>query len=260
VNHSRQLSLAALDPPNHPSRLDYDETEIAALADSMRDVGLINPILVEPNGERFTIIAGDQRVRAARLLGWTHITATTHEPTNHHQTTQLRLAENLQRSDLSPIEEARELYRLQHDHHLTTPQIARLVRRREPWVDQRLALLQLPDDLGPLVHTRRMAIAGALALARCDDERHRNYLTQYAINEGASAHTIAMWVESWRVTHDLAQSAGAPPPPLFAPSGAPVVYMQCSTCHGQFPHTDLRIARHCDPCLEILNQPTPAHP
>jgi len=260
MTETRQLSLAALDPPAPPPPPHPDQTRNSPPPHPNPAGGLINPILVEPTGERFTIIAGDQRARAAHLLGWTHINATIREPTNHHQTTQLRLAENLQRSDLSPIEEARELYQLQHDHHKTIPQIARLVRRRELWVEQRLALLLLPDDLGPLVHQRQLAIAAALALARCDDERHRNYLTQYAINEGASAHTIAMWVESWRLTHNLAQSTGAPPPPLFAPSGAPVVYMQCSTCHAQFPHTDLRIARHCDACLEILNQPTSTPP
>jgi ParB family chromosome partitioning protein len=251
----RELSVHLIDPPATPARLDHDVEELNQLADSIKAHGLINAITVKPDGERYQIIAGHQRWLAHKLAGLERIRCTIRGDVTDQFADKLRVHENLQRNDLSPIEEALELRRLRDADHLTIDQVGLIVRRRPDWVEMRLKLLELPDDLGPLVHSRRLAIGAALALARCTDDHHRQYLTQYALNDGASVTTVAAWIESWRLTAARDPNDASIAPPLIAPGGQPIVLLPCAVCEHMLDHKQLLLVRLCPTCCENIHAP-----
>lgn len=253
----QDIPLGLIDPPTEPLRIDVDPLELEHLADSMRTDGQLQPIGVTTNDDRYTILYGHRRYLAAQLLCWPSIAAlvTTDHPRTHDALRQL--AENSQRSDLSPMEDAIALWRLVTEHDLTIPQLARAAHRRPEWVQARIELLNLPPELKAQVHTRAMSVAAATALARCTDPAHRANLIAYAMSSGASAHVIAQWVTSWRFSIENNPDA-APPLPAAAPDGArPIVQLPCPVCGEPHDYTKMILTRLCQPCHHLVTHPTP---
>jgi ParB family chromosome partitioning protein len=225
-----------------------DDSELQELADSIKLHGLINPIHVKPHGPRYEIIAGHRRYMAHERNGAITIRAEVIAADSGTNTNAIQFAENFQRSDLSPIEEARALC-LEHEQSgKSIQQIASMVRRSPEWVEARMALMDLPDDLGPLVHTRRLAIASAQALAKCHDDTHRRYLTDYCINSGASAGTIGAWVQQWH-TEQLQSPGVAPTLPHQPLDGErPTIQLPCWSCRTPYDYSKMAIVRMCPAC------------
>ena len=247
-----QIPIDLIDPPQSADRLTIDETKLLELRDSIADLGLIQPIEVIPRGARYEIVHGHRRYLASKMLASQTIDALMRDNDSEAVSAGRKFAENLHRANLSPIEEARALSLALEALNLDSAGLARFARRREAWVEGRLSLLDLPDDLGPLVHTRELPIGAALALARCSDAEHRAYLTSYAITSGASVHVIAQWVEVWK--HQQLHNPGqAPPRPILPAAGERVtVQLPCYTCHVPNDHEQMVIARICRSCAEIL--------
>jgi len=245
------LPLGLIDPPPTAHRLSMDEAELAELSASIRSLGLINPIRVAPAGERYHIIAGHRRFLAVQQLGRDTIAAVIDRTDDRQQLAGKQLAENFHRSDLSPIEEARALAIAQRELELDITRLAALTKKRTAWIEARLALLALPDDLGPLVHTRKLAIAAAHALARCTDLAHRTFLADYTISSGASASVITEWVNAWRTSQQTNPAAPPPAPTLPLDGQRPVIQLPCWICQTAHDHTRMAIVRVCASCHSL---------
>jgi ParB/RepB/Spo0J family partition protein len=144
---SRDIELALIDPDLAQPRKYFDPTALEELAQSMAANGLATPILVRPVGPRYTLVAGERRWRAAQQLGWTTIPADVRDlaPDEAHW---LALAENIQRADLTPIEEARA-FEARLAGGLTQEALGQRIGKTQSYVAQKLRLLRLP---GALVH------------------------------------------------------------------------------------------------------------
>lgn len=251
---TRMIPIGLIDEPIHAHRLSMDETAMNQLADSIRKSGLINAIQVSANNGRFTIIAGHRRYLAHHAIGAHEIRADVIDPNTSTTANEIQFAENFQRSDLSPIEEARALAMEQEQTGHTTNQIALMVKRTPEWVESRLALLDLPDDLGPLVHTKALAINAAFILARCTDQTHREHLTNYCINSGASSSVIRAWVDQWRLDQEQ-RPEQAPTLPLPADAGQrPVISLPCFSCTNPTDYTTMPIVRFCPSCFDLMKK------
>ncbi len=250
----RVIVLELIDPPSEDDRLERSDESIHRLAASIQAEGLINPVTVEAKGERYECVAGWTRCLALRWLQHQTVRAIVHEPMNQSQRRRIRFAENIQRENLSPIEEAARLHALQHDEHLSIGQLATLSRRSEAWVTTRLELLDIPEDLQSLVHSKQLALASALALAKCKDDTHRSYLTQYAMLDGATVEVVRSWVRTWEMSVAENPTEQAPLPPM-PPVGQPVtIMMSCARCFASTDHRQLRIVRICPTCSgEVAN-------
>lgn len=248
MNQTLNVDLGLIDPPIHAHRLSMDPHQLTELADSIKINGLINPIHLKPNGPRYEIVAGHRRYVAHVQNGATTIRAEIITSDSGTNTNAIQFAENFQRADLSPIEEARALHLEYNQSGKTIQQLASMVRRSPEWVEARMALMDLPDDLGPLVHTRRLAIASAIALARCTNEEHRRYLTDYCINSGASSGTISAWVQQWDT--EQMQSPGVAPTLPTAPltGERPTIQLPCWSCRSPFDYSKMAIVRMCPTC------------
>lgn len=146
----RTLRMAEIDPKADQPRRNFDAEALSQLADSIAANGILQPILVRETGERYEIIAGERRFRAARLAGLTEIPALVLEA-DDEAAAKYALIENLQREDLNPYEEAAAIRKLMDEYGLSQEQVAGSIGRSRSAVANALRLLDLPEDAVKLV-------------------------------------------------------------------------------------------------------------
>jgi ParB family chromosome partitioning protein len=139
----REVPINSIDPNPDQPRKYFDEENLKTLAASLKEHGLIQPIVVQKKGDRYTIIAGERRWRAARMAGLTRIPAVEKDEIAPQTMKEWALIENIQRQDLNPVEEAEAIMSLMQDYHLTQEQVAQRVGRSRSAVANLLRLLTL---------------------------------------------------------------------------------------------------------------------
>lgn len=161
----QELSLEAIEPGRYQPRSAMDPEKLEALAESIRSQGLVQPVIVRPLAKagRYELIAGERRWRASQLAGKTTIPAIIREVADE-ATLALALIENIQREDLSPIEEALALRRLITEFDLTHEQAAKQVGRSRAGVSNLLRLLELAEPVRALLDARQIDMGHARAL------------------------------------------------------------------------------------------------
>ena len=169
MNAARRSVDRVAPNPNQP-RQSFDEAELEDLAASIRSAGILQPVLVRDTGSGFELIAGERRLRAARLAGLRQIPAMI-QPAETERSLELALIENIQRQQLNPMEEARAFAALIQDHGLTQEAVAEKVGRKRPSVTNTLRLLKLPDKVQEMIREGRLTAGHAKALlSLADDE------------------------------------------------------------------------------------------
>lgn len=163
----QQLALTEIRPGNYQPRRSFEKNALQELADSLKQQGLIQPILVRPYAGRFEIIAGERRWRAAELAGLTHIPAIVRE-LDDRSVAAVALIENIQRKDLNPLEEAVALQRLRDEFDMTQEAVAESVGRSRAAVANILRLLDLHEDVKLMLESGEIDMGHARALLALD--------------------------------------------------------------------------------------------
>jgi ParB family chromosome partitioning protein len=182
----RSLPLDAIEPnPDQPRRR-FDDEGLAALADSLRERGVLQPVLVRPRpGGSFELIAGERRWRAARLAGLDELPAIVREG-DDAASLELALIENMAREDLNPVEQARACAALVEELGLTREDVGRRVGRSRVSVSNLLRLLDLPDDALELLESGALTEGHGRALLLSEDHGDRRRLARAAAEGGWS--------------------------------------------------------------------------
>jgi ParB family chromosome partitioning protein len=162
-NSPREIAVEQITPSRFQPRRTFDEGKIDELAASIRMQGIIQPLVVRPQGDRFELIAGERRWRAAMKAGLTRVPVVIRAASDH-EALQLALVENLQREDLSPIEEAAGYRRLQEEFHWSQEEMAEKVGKSRPTIANSLRLLTLPSEVQLEVTAGRLPAGQARAL------------------------------------------------------------------------------------------------
>ena len=168
-----ELPTSAIKPNRFQPRGHFDEEALGALADSIREVGVLQPILVRPVDDGYELIAGERRWRAARRVGLQMIPALVRE-TDDATSLQHALVENLHRDGLNPLEEAAAYQQLIEDFGLTHEAVASQVGKSRTSVTNSLRLLQLPPSIQKLVHEGRLSMGQARRSSRRPTARSRS--------------------------------------------------------------------------------------
>lgn len=165
----RELSVDAIRPNPFQPRREFDAAGLQDLAASIEASGLLQPVVVRTaSGGGYELIAGERRWRAVQRLGWSKVPAVIKD-VNDQALLTLALIENLQRDDLSPIDEARGYQRLVDEFHLPQAEVARLVGKNRSTVANSLRLLQLPADVQGLLQDRSLSEGHARPLLALSD-------------------------------------------------------------------------------------------
>lgn len=185
-----QVAVSAISPNKYQPRSHFDEEELTSLAESIRAVGVLQPVLLRPTGEgTYELIAGERRWRAARRVGLQSIPALVRE-TADTQSLEQALVENVHRSDLNPMEEAAAYQQLIEDFSMTHEQVAIRVGRSRASVTNTLRLLQLPPSVQRLVRDRALDMGHARALLASPDRAFQEALAKRASAEGLSVRVV----------------------------------------------------------------------
>lgn len=174
--------------PDQP-RSRFDDESLDELGASIKELGVLQPVVVEQSAKGFTLIAGERRWRAAKRVGLPTIPAVVRESSGHHTLVEA-LVENLQRADLTPLEEARAYSRLLEEYGMTQEAIAERVGKSRPTISNTLRLLQLSAELQQMVEDGMLSGGHARALVGMDDEKYARYLAEKAVAEGWSVRQI----------------------------------------------------------------------
>jgi ParB family chromosome partitioning protein len=187
----RSLPIGQLEPNRWQPRSRFDEAGLEALAASVRAQGMLQPILVTLlESGKYGIVAGERRWRAAQRAGLERVPVVVRAVEGPRQSLELALIENLQRTDLDPIEEA-EAYRSLIDHfELAHDEIAERVGKSRAAVSNALRLLKLPASVQELLRAGRLTAGQARALLALDDDEAIERLAERAAREGLSARAL----------------------------------------------------------------------
>ncbi len=167
-NTVQNISLDLIDNNSAQPRVSFDEDKISELAESIKSHGVVQPILLKKVANRYRIIAGERRFRAARLAGLTEIPAII-KNMNDREMQEVALIENLQRVDLNPVEEAAAIKELMVGYGLTQEELANRLGKSRPVIANALRLLTLPEEVQLMIRDNKLSAGHARALAGLDN-------------------------------------------------------------------------------------------
>ena len=207
----QRIALARIRPNPFQPRREFDAEELSELEASIRTSGLLQPVTVRKKGELYELIAGERRLRAVTNLGWKDIPAIVKD-FDDQTLLVLALVENLQRSDLNPIEEARGYQRLLAEFNLTHQQVADAVGKDRTTVTNLLRVLTLPEVIQQAVEKGQLSVGHARALLALDESHSMVVIANEVIARGLSVRDTEQRVRASRdgeLSRKPAKSNGA---------------------------------------------------
>lgn len=207
----RELPIGQVRPNPFQPRTHFDEGALAELVASIAASGLLQPVVVRPRNGVYELIAGERRWRAAQQLGWQQLPAVVKEADDQTLLT-LALIENLQRHDLSPIDEAQGYQRLIEQFKVPQGEVARMVGRNRSTVANLLRLLKLPDAVRAMVHEGRLSEGHGRALLALETADEMVALAREAAEQELSVRDVEARVRGEPGPVALAGSAEAKSP------------------------------------------------
>jgi ParB family transcriptional regulator, chromosome partitioning protein len=251
----REIPVDLVSPNPRQPRRDLDEGSLLALADSLRERGVLQPVLLRPvPGGTYELIAGERRWRAAQLAGFDTVPALV-RPHDDAESLELALIENMAREDLNPVEEARACALLVEELGLTREGVGRRVGRSRVAVSNLLRLLDLPDEVLELLAAGHLSEGHGRALLTAADHEARRRLARSAVQEGWSVRqTEARARDASRPsrTGSRPSRAGAPHPDQV--EGA----RRLGDALGRALGTDVQVAPRGDGYRVVLDLEDPA--
>lgn len=185
----QDLEIKAIVPNPKQPRKSFDQSKLEELAASIREHGVVQPIVVRPRGERFEIVAGERRWRASQLAGLSKVPALVRD-FSEAETMEIALIENLQREDLNPLEEAEAYKVLLEEYQLTQDELARRLGKSRPQITNTLRLLQLAPAARKEVEAGRLSMGHAKVLLGVESQIVQDSLARRVADEGLSVRDL----------------------------------------------------------------------
>lgn len=184
------ISLDFVEPNPQQPRTHFDEEALRSLAASIGEVGVLQPVVVRPDGEGYLLIAGERRCRAARMAGLETIPAIIRDDIDESTSLADALIENVQREDLSPLEEAAGYQQLMEEFGMTHEAVAERVGKSRSAITNTLRLFQLPTAIQGMVGRGELAAGHARSLLGLEDQAYAVHLAQRIAAEGWSVRQV----------------------------------------------------------------------
>lgn len=186
-----QIDIDLIDANTDQPRKEFDTSKLTELANSIREYGVIQPIIVTKNGDRYLIVAGERRYRAAIIAGLSSVPAIIRSA-DETRMLEIALIENIQREDLNPIEEAEALRFLMQSQHLTQDVLAKRIGKSRSAVANSVRLLTLPEGVRAMVADGKLSTGHAKVLLGIKDEKLCYKAAKYAVANGLSVRELEL--------------------------------------------------------------------
>lgn len=217
--------------PKDPMRSGLDRAALFELADNIKQNGLINPITVRPVGDMYEVVAGHRRLAACKIAGKIRIPCVI-RTLDDNAAFAIMAAENLEREDVDPVDEAAFIARYIEHTGLSPAEVAKTLRRSVQYVETRLAVGAMPDYIQAPLREGTLKLGAALALAQITDDNMRHVWVEMAVRDGISVAQAEYWLHGWRI-NQLPGAAGSDLPPQDQVTAAPQPVMFECAIDGQ---------------------------
>lgn len=189
------VKITKVEPNRKQPRKNFNEDALQELSESIKQYGLLQPILVQDRKDHYEIVAGERRWRAAKLAGLKEVPVIIREYTEQ-EIAEISLIENIQREDLNPIEEAQAYRRLLEEFHLKQDEVAERVSKSRTAVTNSIRLLKLSDEVQQMVIDDMISTGHARALLAVDDHQEQYYLAQKIFDEKLNVREVEKLVKN----------------------------------------------------------------
>lgn len=189
-----QIEIGLIDRNEDQPRKNFDEKALKELAVSIKQHGVIQPLILKKNGERFEIVAGERRFRASRMAGLKSVPAIIKDY-NKREVSEIAIIENLQREDLNPIESAKAIKNLIDEFNLTQEEVADKIGKSRPAVANTLRLLTLPEQIITLVESNKLSAGHARTLLVVEDDKQKLEIAQICMQKKMSVRDLELLIK-----------------------------------------------------------------
>ncbi|HDY9666293.1 TPA: ParB/RepB/Spo0J family partition protein [Staphylococcus argenteus] len=193
----KQIDITEIKPNPYQPRKTFDENHLNDLADSIKQYGILQPIVLRKTVHGYYIVVGERRFRASKIAGLKHVSAIIKELTNEDMM-ELAVIENLQREDLNAIEEAESYQRLMTDLKITQQEVAKRLSKSRPYIANMLRLLHLPKKISDMVKDGRLTSAHGRTLLAIKDEQQMLKLARKVVKEKWSVRFLENYINEMK--------------------------------------------------------------
>lgn len=234
-------------------RLSKNDEEVVDLAASIKRIGVIEPLVVSEKSGKFFLIAGHRRLRASKEARLKKVPCIVEDRKMAVQS-EVAIAENFFRRDMSPVEMASMIVDYRKRKNLTFEQIGKILHKTDRWVKGIVAIADWPADVQLAVHNSQITTNAASNLAVIGDKKYRLFLLRNAIEQGATARTTAAWLQEYNSRKPMEEAVTAEPgtaSPLKSPA---VPQAPCFCCAHNFPANQMSHVPVCGDCVETIRK------
>ncbi len=248
---TKQIKLDLIDEPAGIIRMEIESENIKDLAESIREIGLLQPIIVRPDNERFEIVFGHRRYLAHKALKARSIACIV-RVLSDVECAVMRATENIQRVNLTPIEEG-AIYSDLHDRlDLSYEQIGKYMGPTAGVVRRRMDLLRMPPEVQQAIHRKQISVGVAEELWSIGDPEGISYYLGHAIDHGVTVAVARLWAQDWKKAKRTREGDVEGRDPLASPMELPPTYIACDFCSEPVELGKDIVLRGCSECVEKI--------
>ena len=247
------ISLDLIDDPATPMRSDLTTDSVTELVLSIKQVGIIEPLIVKAIGQRYEVIAGHRRLFASRICKLDQIPCIV-KRLGQEETEVMKVHENLYREDISPLDEAKHIdYLIQH-LKLSPAKVAQLIGKSPTYVSERLAIFNYPDELRQALASKKIVFSVAREFARHPDPEKIKQFVRYSVQNGATPNMARQWVQDdIRATTQSSNPEASSSEDFPEDQNHQLAY-HCALCHDPIEVVNLTVAYMHDRCHQELQK------
>lgn len=249
------IPLNKIDAPEGQIRMDITSESIKELAESIASTGLLQPILLRPVKTRYEVVAGHCRFLAHKELMATAIEAFV-KAMSAKEAAVIRATENLNRVNLSPLEEAATYKDLIQQHKMKLEEVAAKFGRVPATIKRRMDILKMPPSLQKLVHAKQISVSVAEELWPISDVTSLEYYLQFAIEGGCTKEVARQWCKEWRDSQRRSQTNGVEGRGEMAPFEPRPIFYACDVCLEPVELGKDKVLRICLECHNKIKEAT----
>jgi ParB family chromosome partitioning protein len=250
----RDIEISKIQEPKGIVRMEIDQDGIKELAQSISEIGLLQPILLAIDKDKYEIVAGHRRYLAHKHIGLSKIKAVIKEMTNEEIGT-ARAAENINREDLTPIEEAATYKNLMDLYGMTLEKVAQKMGKSPGTIKRRMDLIKMPPALQKALHKKEISMSVAEELWAIRDQSSLDYYLIFAIENGCTKEVARQWAKDWKDTVRRSENPGVEGGQLpLSPFEPRPTYVPCDICIEPIDLQETLIMRVCKKCMSTIKK------
>jgi len=246
------IDIQLIDDPKGIVRIDINQDGIDELAESISEIGLLQPILVAIDELRYEVVFGHRRLLACRSLGLTEMRCIVREM-SQSEIGIARATENIAREDLSPLEEAATYQDLMERYEMKIEDVAKKMGKTPGTIKRRLDILRMPPMLQKAVHSKQISMTVGEELWAIRDQTSLEYYLGFAIENGCTREVARMWTQDWKDSVRRSESPGVEGSGEgMSPLEPRPTYVACDVCQEPVELGKDRVLRACPDCLTLI--------